>query len=56
MAKNPGKTGGTSRIKFIMLDAEIADDQIQSVTQAIANALRPPTRWRQSGFRPLHRN
>jgi hypothetical protein len=43
MAKNPGKTGGTSRIKFIMLDAEIADDQIQSVTQAIANALRPPT-------------
>jgi len=42
MAKNPGKTGGTSRIKFIMLDAEIADDQIQSVTQAIANALRPP--------------
>lgn len=43
MAKNSGKTGGTSRIKFIMLDAEIADDQIQSVTQAIANALRPTT-------------
>jgi hypothetical protein len=42
MAKNPGKPGGTSRIKFIMLDAEIADDQIQSVTQAIANALRSP--------------
>jgi hypothetical protein len=43
MAKPPGKSGGTSRIKFIMLDAEIADDQIQSVTQAIANALRPAT-------------
>ncbi|WP_407181289.1 hypothetical protein [Bradyrhizobium sp. STM 3562] len=44
MAKNSGKTGGTSRIKFIMFDAEIADDQIQSVTQAITNALRgsPP--------------
>lgn len=43
MAKNPpGKSGGTSRIKFIMFDAEIADDQIQSVTQAITNALRGP--------------
>lgn len=41
MAKNTVKSTGTSRIKFIMLDAEIADDQIQSVTQAIANALRP---------------
>jgi hypothetical protein len=28
MAKNSGKTPGTSRIKFIMFDAEIADDQI----------------------------
>jgi hypothetical protein len=43
MAKNTAKPTGTSRIKFIMLDAEIADDQIQSVTQAIANALRPAT-------------
>lgn len=43
MAKNSVKATGTSRIKFIMLDAEIADDQIQSVTQAIANALRPAT-------------
>jgi hypothetical protein len=42
MAKNSGKPGGTSRIKFIMFDAEIADDQIQSVTQAITNALRGP--------------
>ncbi|MDQ2084311.1 hypothetical protein RA307_29340 [Xanthobacteraceae bacterium Astr-EGSB] len=43
MAKNPGKTSGTSRIKFILFDAEIADDQIQSVTQAITNALRGST-------------
>jgi hypothetical protein len=42
MAKNSGKTVGTSRIRFIMVDAEIADDQIQSVTQAITNALRGP--------------
>jgi hypothetical protein len=42
MAKSSGKTLGTSRIKFIMFDAEIADDQIQSVTQAITNALRGP--------------
>jgi hypothetical protein len=43
MAKSSGKTGGTSRIKFIMFDAEIADDQIQSVTQAITSALRGST-------------
>jgi hypothetical protein len=41
MAKSTKPTG-TSRIKFIMFDAEIADDQIQSVTQAITNALRGP--------------
>jgi hypothetical protein len=41
MAKSSiGRSGGTSRIKFVMFDAEIADDQIQSVTQAITNALR----------------
>jgi hypothetical protein len=42
MAK-PTKPTGTSRIKFIMFDAEIADDQLQSVTQAITNAMRGPT-------------
>jgi hypothetical protein len=41
MAKSV-KSGGTSRIKFIMFDAEIADDQIPTVTQAITNALRGP--------------
>lgn len=42
MAKSV-KSGGTSRIKFIMFDAEIADDQIPMVTQAITNALRGST-------------
>lgn len=39
MAKN-SKPTGISRIKFIMFDAEIADDQIHSVTQALTQALR----------------
>ena len=43
MAKNSGRPTGTSRIKFIMVEAEIADDQIQSVTQAITSALRGPS-------------
>jgi hypothetical protein len=42
MAKSSGKTGGTSRIRFIMFDAEIPDGEIHSVTQAISNALRGP--------------
>jgi hypothetical protein len=40
--KSNTKAAGTSRIRFIMFDAEIADDQIQSVTQAITSALRGP--------------
>jgi hypothetical protein len=44
MAKSSGKTGGTSRIRFIMVDAEIADGDIHSVTQAITNALKGPDR------------
>jgi hypothetical protein len=38
------KSTGTSKIRFILVEAEIADDQIQSVTNAISNALRgtPP--------------
>jgi hypothetical protein len=42
MAK-PAKPTGTSRIKFIMFDAEIADDQLQAVTQAITSAMRGAT-------------
>src|SRR5215469_14809195 len=32
----------TSRIRFVMVDAEIAEGDIASVTQAIQNALRGP--------------
>jgi hypothetical protein len=41
--KSTSKPGGTSRIRFIMVDAEIADGDITSVTQAITSALRGPT-------------
>ena len=43
MAKSPPPKTGTSKIRFIMVEAEIADDQIQSVTAAISNALRGPS-------------
>ncbi|WEX85991.1 hypothetical protein PZN02_002238 [Sinorhizobium garamanticum] len=45
MAKGTtGKTGGTSKIRFIMVEAEIADGDIGQITQAIQNALKtsPP--------------
>lgn len=41
MAKGPIKSGGTSRIRFVMVEAEIADGDIGQITQAITNALRP---------------
>jgi hypothetical protein len=41
MAKN-WKSGGTSRIRFVMVDAEIAEGDVGSITQAIQNALRGP--------------
>jgi hypothetical protein len=41
MANKP-KSTGTSRIKLIVLDAEVADDQIHTLTQALTNALRGP--------------
>lgn len=44
MAKNSaGKTGGPSRIRFIMVEAELAEGDIGQVTQAIQNALRGPS-------------
>lgn len=43
MAKGPVKLGGTSRIRFVMVEAEIADGNIEQITQAITNALRPAT-------------
>jgi hypothetical protein len=42
MAKST-KPSGTSRIKLIVLDAEVADDQIHTLTQALTNALRGPS-------------
>ncbi|MBM6593085.1 hypothetical protein [Microvirga pudoricolor] len=43
MAKgSSGKAGGTSRIRFIMVEAEIADGDVGQITQAIQNALRGP--------------
>jgi hypothetical protein len=41
MAKGTtGKTSGTSKIRFIMVEAEIADGDIGQITQAIQNALK----------------
>ena len=43
MAKSSSaKTSGTSRIRFVMVDAEIAEGDIGPITQAIQNALRGP--------------
>jgi hypothetical protein len=43
MAKNSTvKVAATSRIRFVMVDAEIADGDIGPITQAIQNALRGP--------------
>lgn len=42
MAKQALKSGGTSRIRFVMVDAEIAEGDVGSITQAIQNALRGP--------------
>src|SRR5690606_6083153 len=41
MAKQP--KGGTSRIRFIMLDAEIPEGDLSQLTSAIQNALKPTT-------------
>lgn len=44
MAKNSiSKSGGSSRIRFIMVDAEIADGDLGPITQAIQNAIRGPS-------------
>ena len=40
--QTPSKTG-TSRIRFIMLDAEIPDGELGEITAAIQNALKPTT-------------
>jgi hypothetical protein len=35
--------GGNSRIRFIMLEAEMSDGDLSQITEAISNALRPNT-------------
>ncbi len=42
MAKQTTKSG-TSRIRFIMLDAELPDGDLSQITAAIQNALKPTT-------------
>lgn len=43
MAKQPNSKSGTSRIRFIMLDAEIPEGDLSQITAAIQNALKPTT-------------
>ncbi|MCG6114344.1 MAG: hypothetical protein MEQ84_04030 [Mesorhizobium sp.] len=43
MAKQPSSKNGTSRIRFIMLDAEIPEGDLSQITSAIQNALKPTT-------------
>src|ERR1700722_6113900 len=42
MVKNSGKTGSPSRIRFVMVEAELGDGDIGQITLAIQNALRGP--------------
>jgi hypothetical protein len=43
MVKKPIKGNGTSRIRFIMLEAEMPEGDLTQITNAIQNALRPAT-------------
>lgn len=43
MAKHTSKTGGPSRVRLVILEAEIADGDLSQLTQALSNALRGPT-------------
>jgi len=43
VAKQPTSKNGTSRIRFIMLDAEIPEGDLSQITAAIQNALKPTT-------------
>lgn len=43
MAKQQPAKGGTSRIRFIMIDAEIPEGDLSQITSAIQNALKPTT-------------
>lgn len=50
MAKQPTSKSGTSRIRFIMLDAEIPEGDLSQITAAIQNALKPTTTIVQQRF------
>lgn len=41
MARGPSKAPGKSKIRFIMLEAELSEGDLSEVTSAIQNALRP---------------
>lgn len=43
MAKNSSIPKNPSRIRFVMVEAELGDGDISQITQAITNALRLPT-------------
>jgi hypothetical protein len=42
MAKSSSGSRNPSRIRFVMVEAELGDGDISQITQAITNALRPP--------------
>lgn len=41
MARKPSKGAGTSKVRFIMLEAEMPEGDLDQITTAIQNALRP---------------
>lgn len=43
MAKQPSSKSATSRIRFIVLEAEIQDGDLSQITSAIQSALKPTT-------------
>jgi hypothetical protein len=43
MARNFSGSKSPSRIRFVLVEAELGDGDISQITQAITNALRPPT-------------
>lgn len=50
MVKQTASKNGTSRIRFIMLDAEIPEGDLSQITSAIQNALKPSTTIIQQRF------
>lgn len=43
MAKHPSKSGGNSRIRVLLVDADLADGELAQLIPALQNALRAPT-------------